>query len=171
MNGALRQVFDEATSDNPEVREEAILQIAMLLERHSPLRDMPSFYQSIQRAELANIELDASGQQEVIDELYSLVQSTKINSSMIWALGKAKSPPVLEYLLDLICNHHHRLTDDAKEQVLAAVNRFLSVSEDDPMYTQTRSLGTNREFRRALGEMAATGQRPKLLVHRILAKL
>lgn len=154
MNDALRHMFNEATSNNLEVREEAILQIAMLLERHSPLRDTPSFYQSIQCAELANVQLDSLQQQEVIDELYALILSTKTNSSMIWALSKVKSPTVLGYLVDLVCNHQHRLADDAKQQALVAVNRFLSVSEDDPMYMQTRSLGTNHDFRRALEEIA-----------------
>jgi hypothetical protein len=171
MNDALRHIFDEATSDDPEVREDAILQIAMLLERHSPLKDRPSFYQSIQNAELATIELDASEQLEVIDMLHALILSTKTNSSMIWALGKVKSPTVLGYLVDLVCDHHQRLDDDARQQALVAMNRFLSVGEDDPIYPQAKSLVRNSDFRRALEEIAVGGQRLKLLVHRILARL
>lgn len=71
MNEALRHIFNEAVSDNPEVREEAILQIGLLLERHSPLRDTPTFYQSMQSAELANVQLDSLQEQEVIEELYA----------------------------------------------------------------------------------------------------
>ena len=90
---------------------------------------------------------------------------------MIWALGKVKSPIVLGYLVDLVCNQRHRLVDDAKQQALVALNRFLSVNEDDPIYPQTRVLATDGDFRKALEEIAAGGQRPKLLAHRILGKL
>jgi hypothetical protein len=171
MNDDLRQLLDEAISDIPEVREEGILQIAMLLERHSPLRDTPTFYRSIQRAELADVELDATQQQEVIDKLYALILTTRTNSSMIWALGKVQSPTVLRYLVDLICGHRDRLPDDSKQQALRAINRFLSVSEDDHMYSEMRLLGSNRDFRNALEELAAGGQVPKLLVQRIIGKL
>ncbi len=171
MNEAVRQLFDEAASENAEAREEAILQIAMLLERHSPLKDSTSFYQSIQHPELANVKLDASEQQQIIDMLFTLVLSATNNASMVWALGKVKSPSVLGYLVDLVCSHNHRLSDDAKHQALVALNRFLSVDQDDPIYPQIRLLATNTDFRRALEEIAVVGQRPKLLVHRILGRM
>ena len=129
MNEVVFNLFIQAASDSTDIRAEAVLKIAMLLERHSTLRTSSEFYESID-VDMAHIGLDDAGQQEVITRLYELILTSPDNSSMIWALGKHNSTDVLDHLIDLICNHRDQMNVDGLEQALRALNRFSSVDEN-----------------------------------------
>lgn len=171
MREALRQLVHRMERDNIEEREEAILQLAMLLEKCSVFHDEKVFYESILEPELLSIDLDESEKEELIDELFTLIQRVQPNSSLIWALGKGDVPLGMSRLIELL--HHHRmvLSDEAKLQALTVINKWLSGDAADPLLQKMSAPARGSDLKDVLKEFEQHDVRMRVLVRRVTGKL
>jgi len=172
MIAILREVMDRVVSEDLKVREDAILSLAMLLEKHSTLNSGQSFYESVLPTPLCNLTLDKAEQQEIVDWLGGLVNSDKRTSSMIWALTKSASAVALEYLLSLICSQGDGLDEDAAWQALIGIDNYLSLDKNGNLYHQAILMIHNYNFLPSLQRIASTSDpHLKELAKRMIEKL
>lgn len=140
MKEEIHQILSALNSQDIEAQNAAALQIAMLLEKHSPLRAEQHFYDSFLPTPLNMLVLSEEDKKELIESLYQLVLCQENNASMIWALGKAASVSALEHLLLLVCEQKKSLSDNALWQAFIAIDNFLSITQESPIYLQVRQL-------------------------------
>ena len=140
MNPALDKLLEQTKSENKEVQEEAILAIAMLLEKHSTRADKPSFYKEILPGHLLSITLSEYEQQELIAKLSTLIMSEKMTPSMIWALGKTTLNAALMSLLVLLNDRSCQFDEEATWQLLVAIDNALIIRNNGMLDPQVRSL-------------------------------
>jgi hypothetical protein len=121
-------------SEDDQIREEAVLQFSMLLER-SNLADSlalgereADFYRSMLAPHLATVTLAAHEQAEVVTRLARLVADGRGTSSMLWAIGKAAPEAGIGPLLRLLCTHSSMFDEEMAYQALVALENFLGAS-------------------------------------------
>ena len=124
---ALRQ---QASSANVAERAEAILQIALLLEKHGPGADRDEFYQSMLPEHLWAVSLTAADQAALIQTLISLIHSPKMTPDMLWALGKTNAMTAFIAVLTWLRNQA-TFTEDATWQALIVVDNFFFLYRDE----------------------------------------
>lgn len=171
MREALRQILGLVETENVEQREEAILQLAMLLEKCSVFHDKKDFYESILDHGLLQIELDESEKEELINHLFSMVKRSQDNSSLVWALGKGDVPTVMSRLIQLFDNHQVLLSGEARRQALTAINRLLSGDTGDPLLLKMKSVAIESDLKSILRDFGHRDTRSRVLAQRIIGKL
>ena len=125
MDMALENLLKELTSGNKKRRDEAVLCLAMLLEKHSSRPDKQSNYELILPASLHSLSLSSEDQQAIIERLGDLIESKEMLPSMLWALGKTTNSAAVLPLLRFINQHFQEADDDAIWQALIAIENFL----------------------------------------------
>lgn len=138
MNPIVADLLQKAASENRDVQEEGILQIAMLIEKFSQPGDLHEAYQEIMPKDLLRVSLSVAELNELIQELAILLNSPKMTPSMLWALGKSSSHTALELLLTWL-HRQSVFTEDASWQVLVAIDNFVTLDEDGKLNPKTRS--------------------------------
>lgn len=172
MKSVLNELLERAKCENKEVREEAILQIAMLLEKNSICPDQPSFYETVLSDHLLSISLDESEQQEMIAELGNLILSEKMTASMLWALGKTTSRTALVPLLTWLRNHNRSLDEEAIWQALIALDNFLGLKVDGTLDCQVADMIRDYNLTSALQRILETDNpRLKKLGQKLLNRI
>lgn len=171
MREALGQLLRRMEYDNAEEREEAILQVAMLLERCSVFSDGRDFYESILEPELLSIDLDESEKEELIDELFTLIKRVQPNSSIVWALGKGDVPLGMSRLIELLQDRQMVLSDEATRQALRGINKWLSGDAEDPLLQKMKSIASASDLKGVLKEFEQDDVRIRVLVRRTTGKL
>ena len=134
LDKGIMELFKIVESESADQREEAVLQIAMLLERTSrPLyagnKVDIGFYQNILKPNLISIELNSERQLELIFEIRKLIMSNKMTPSLFWAIGKAKPQLGLAPLLDIMGELWSKIDENALQQALVAIDNFMIVDD------------------------------------------
>jgi hypothetical protein len=133
MRRVLEELSAAAESKDDQIRDEAILQTSMLLERSNLADTMAlgereaDFYRRILAPHLATVTLAAHEQAEVVTRLARLVADGKGTSSMLWAIGKAAPEAGIGPLLRLLCTHSSKFDEEMSYQALVALENFLGV--------------------------------------------
>lgn len=171
MRKAVRGLIDRVEADSGEQREEAILQLAMLLEKCSSFHDEKSFYQSVLEPELLQIQLNESEKEELVDDLSALAKRSQPDTSLVWAISKADGPICLSRLIGLLDRHQPVLSQEATWQALTGINRWLSGRKDDPLLQQMLSPANVTALATILNDLNGRDTRIRVLAQRIKGKL
>jgi hypothetical protein len=129
MKVEIKDLFERAKNDNESIREEAVLQIGMLLEKHSRAADKLDYYKSIMEPQLLLLSLDEEEQKEIIAELSHLIRTEKALPSMLTALGRPTMIDTLHPLLAWLRDYGHQAEEEFIGQAILAIEnyRFLNM--------------------------------------------
>jgi hypothetical protein len=132
MKPEIKDLFERAENDDESIREEAALQIAMLLEKNSRIADKLDFYKNILDPQLLSLILDTEEQKEIIAELSKLIRTEKMVPAMLWALSKPTMIDTLPPLLNWLREYSHQAEEDAINQAIGAIDKvfFLNIGGD-----------------------------------------
>lgn len=132
MKAEIKDLFERAKNDEKSIQEEATLQIAMLLEKHSKAADELSFYKDILEPRLLLLILDEEEQKEIIVELSKLIRTEKVIPGMLWALSKPTMIDTLPILLLWLQEYGHQAEENILDQAIGAIDKvfFLSMGGD-----------------------------------------
>ena len=126
----MKALLQQANSDNRDERSEAILQIALLLEKHGPGADRDEVYQRILPEHLWSVSLTSADQAALIETLISLIHSSKMTPDMLWALGKTNAITAFIAVITWLRNQS-TFTEDATWQALIVVDNFFFLYRDE----------------------------------------
>src|SRR5262245_55073193 len=99
MKAEIKDLFERTKNYDESIREEAVLQLGLLLEKHSRAADTLDYYKTILVPHLLSMVLDEEEQKEIIAELSYLIRTEKILPSMLAALGR---PTMIDTLYPLL---------------------------------------------------------------------
>lgn len=168
----LREVISDTTSDDPEIREEATLQLALVIERNLPGREFESYHETLLSPDLLGIRLNEEEQKELVAEIGRIVTSDKVTPRMVWVLAKCTSLSALEYLLVLVCNENVIPDKHSVWEALLGIELFLSPSQDSDMRRRALSRAQKYDFQRALQRIArSSDEETRELAQRILDRM
>lgn len=119
----------DAASDDEEAQREAVLQIAMLLEKHSAVADKPSFYEGIMPPPIRQIALYKNDERELLAGLGGLLESDRRIPDILWALGKSNDPDAFSIVVKFLRKSCDDLDAEFAWQALAALENFLTFDE------------------------------------------
>lgn len=172
MNLALDTLLGELTSANRKRRDEAILCLAMLLEKNSSRPDQQSNYELILPANLHSLNVSLEDQLAVIEGIGNLLESEGMSPSMLWALGKTTNCAALLPLLKFINRHFQEAGDEAIWQALAAIENFLVVDDNGQLNEEVLDSLNSAPPVQSLTEIAQR-RNPDIatLAQRVIAKL
>lgn len=144
----LVETLDLLDSEDETVQGEAILQLAMLLEKSNHVRDESGNVHWEDKGEilspnLRDIYLDNGEQRVIVSRLTTLINSSKRNPSMLWALGKASPAIGIEPLLEILKKHSEEFDEDTAYQAILALGRFLPTWRRRPLSKIARHILEN----------------------------
>lgn len=151
VNRILKEILSKTTSDDLATRQEAILELALLIEKHSPRRDKQSYYESMLPPELLNMSLTEDEQTELVHEVGRIVLSDNVTGSLVWALSKSSSLDALEYLLGYVCGEPSPNDEHGIWQALLRIHIFLY--QDHPLHNQVLDLGQRYNLQKVLEQI------------------
>jgi hypothetical protein len=122
----LRDVIDR----DMDVRENALFQIGLVLERHSkPMED--GNYEGNLPRELMRIVLDEQRQADTVKYLVTLARNVPNQSTtVLYALCKAQPPILIQPLLELLREKGNALPSEAAYEALQGLNACLRVASE-----------------------------------------
>ena len=130
MKSQVKTLQHQASSNNKDERSEAILQIALLLEKHGPGAERDEFYQRILPEHLWTVSLTAADQAALIQTLISLIHLPDMTPDMLWALGKTNAITAFIAVLTWLRNQS-TFTEDATWQALIVLDNFFFLYRDE----------------------------------------
>jgi hypothetical protein len=136
----VREILSRTVDEDLDTRQEAILEIALLIEKHSPSRDKQDYYESMLSPELLSISLNEEEQIELVHEVGRIILSDKGTGSLVWALTKSHSLDALDYLLAYICREPHPKDGHGIWQALLGIDRSLYVRQSGRLHNQALDL-------------------------------
>jgi hypothetical protein len=172
MDQILKELLEQSTSNIQEVRERALLQVCMFLEKHTTLANKPNFYREILPPGVFSLILTEQELFEFIGGLGDLVLSAKITPNiMLCAVGETTRQAVLAPMLFLLCNRGYEMSEEAKGDTLQAIDRC-TVLEDGKLRSEITQLFNENNPLRVLQSIIDTeSPRLKKLAREILNKL
>lgn len=172
MDAIILDLIKQADSSDREEQREAILQIAMLLEKHSNAADTSNFYEGIMPAHVSSLVLTEDDRQQVITELGKLIESDNFSPSLLWALGKAKRIEALLLLLTFLNRNCQSLEQEATWQTLSAIENLLILKEDEQIDKRAADLLQAHDLNNCLTSLVNSGDADiKVIAQRILSKI
>lgn len=150
----LRDILAKTTAEDLKTRQEAILELALLIEKHSPSRDKQTYYEAMLSPELLKVVLSEDEQKELVHEIGQIVLSDKVTGSLVWALSKSHSLDALEYLLAFLSREPPPTEGHAIRQAVLATEVFLSVYQDHPLHDHVFGLARNHRLKDVLEQIA-----------------
>lgn len=127
MNPLVEGLLQEATSQEAKIRDEAQLQIAMLLERHSPLANSPLFYEDLVPGDLLSLILTEVELNELLTRVCRLVMVRQLPPGILsWGLRTDAIGTVLETLLHFVYAYGNELDEKTTREVLTGIDRCLA---------------------------------------------
>jgi len=157
MNQHVRTLLDQAHSPRDEVRKEAILHLALILE----LNAMPHESRTINREDYAltlsetflDIELSAQERSEVVRELFDAFRTGPPTPTIFWAMSKSRVRQAFGLIVDLALSLGSGLHEELGYQAASALQRYTWKSDFVLQETEREKLLT---FLEALGELKST---------------
>jgi hypothetical protein len=171
MEPLVRALLERAASENGAEQNEAILQLALLLEK-SAMRDKLLGSEPAIQPQLRLLSLSVDDIREIVAGLGLLIESEQRSPSMLWALGKAKVYDAALTLLEFLKNHCQELEGDMAWQALVALDNWLVIGEDGQLNPQLLALIRERNPTSCLVKIIKEGNPDlSMLAQRILGKL
>ncbi len=171
MNPEVKKLLQKAVSENKDEQNEAVLQIAMLLEKGSQGIDPHYRYEDIMPKTLLNVSLSVDEQSELIQMLESLLNSSKMTPSVLWALGKSSSLVAFEILLSWL-HRQSVFTTETSWQALIAIDNFTTQSEVGKLKPEIMSIADKHEVIGTLQKIFTLGTpKVQLLAEKLLLRL
>jgi hypothetical protein len=168
----LNNLLKDISSADQKVQDEAVLNLALLLEKHSSRPDSQSNYELVLPAYLHLVILSEDDQKKIIDVLSGLLRSEKLSPRMLWALGKTTLREALPPLLKFIYYHADEVDDATVWQALASIENFLVFREDGRLDNQVLSALIANNPIQPLARIAKRGNSDlKSITQRIMSKL
>jgi hypothetical protein len=126
LHPLLNQLLESAASADRERQNEALADIALILER-SWLRTSVSdtCYAALLPPALLAIRLEENDQREVVEHLSRLATSDRAHPSIFWAIGKSTPKLGIGPLLMLLQTHSDKFDEETTYQALIALENFL----------------------------------------------
>jgi len=126
MAEVLSNLLDRITSREDEIRQEAVFQLALLLERSQEgVSSEDSYYVSNLPPELL-IRLDEQQQAEVVRVLSNAIVLEKTGrASLFWLIGKVSPPIGITSLLGLIVTNWKNYDEETIYQALIAIENYM----------------------------------------------
>jgi|GEM_PF-6185205 len=138
MNSIVGEIIKSLSSESLDEKEEATLAIALLLEKHSPLRNEEIFYQNNLPQTLSLIALSQREIEEIIEEIGKLLLIGKITPSLVWAISKSQQISSFKILLAVLKQHYEN--EDILWQGLIGIETSISVNNNKSAISQIRKL-------------------------------
>jgi hypothetical protein len=141
---ALSELFRELQHKDFDIRENAMFQLGLMLERSNQgaqMVDAGDIYEDNLSRELLRMKLDDDEQNQVVDVLSQVVAMQKESRpTAFWAIGKVKPSVGISPLLGLIRATGHQLNTEAAYQACDALKRWLSagVGDDETVSAQLK---------------------------------
>lgn len=140
----LNEMFSEVQDKDFDVRENAMFQLGLMLERSNSgegMTDSGDIYADNLSREMLRMRLDDDEQNQVIDQLSRLV-AMEVDSrpTALWTMGKAKGELGVAPLLALLQAVGHKLNTEASYQACDALRRWLKdgLLNDDEIAKQVK---------------------------------
>jgi hypothetical protein len=106
MDSSLTALVENIVSRTSEKQDEALTQLAMLLEKNTNPCNIADFYESMLPEELLHIEMSSEDQRELLREVARNVpDAPQVASQFMWAIGKAREQVALEALDQSLGRH------------------------------------------------------------------
>jgi len=141
---ALAEMFSELQNKDFDIRENAMFQLGLMLERSNQgeqLAEAGDIYVENLSREMLRMKLDDDEQNQIIDKLSQVVATHKDSRpTALWAYGKAKPQLGIVPLLALIQATGHQLNTEAAYQACDALRRWLEagVADDEAVSAQLK---------------------------------
>lgn len=141
---ALQAMFDELHNKDFDVRENAMFQLGLMLERSNQgdsLADASDIYSDNLSRDMLRMRLADDEQNQIIDNLSRLVVTHKDSRpTAFWTLGKVAGRLGFAPLLSLIQATGHQLNTEAAYQACDMLRRWLDegIAEDDSIQEQLK---------------------------------
>lgn len=130
MHPVVKHLLDSLSSDNVELREEALVQLGMVLERHFASVGKESFYRMMMAHDVFAVSLGETELEDLLKSVGKRVLARQLRPNfMLWALGETTSAAVLETLLSLLQEHNSALDEAEMEELLSAIDRCVSIGD------------------------------------------
>lgn len=122
MNEHLTNLFNRITSPDKEVSKEAIVELAMLLEKNSVKNwsqkgDFVPPYRFV--------KLDKKQQRQIVEKIVELIASGLNEPSLYWALGKARADIALKPFLNVVRQFGSSFDGETQWQAICALDNYL----------------------------------------------
>jgi hypothetical protein len=171
MEPLVRALLEQAASQNSAEQTEAILQLALLLEK-SAMGDKTLGSELAIQPQLQSLSLTGDDVQEIVASLGRLIESEQRSSDMLWALGKARVHDAAITLLEFLKNHCEKLEGDMAWQALIALDNWLVIGEDGRINPQLLAIIRERNPTSCLAKIIKEGNPDlSMLAQRISGKL
>lgn len=131
MRDLLQNLTSVIELGDSESKEEAVLQLALIFEKHSPLRETQKFYESNLDKDLFSIKLNKAEIEELIQKLDKILRSNT-TSSLVWAIGKAQTLSSTEVMLSILSKDTLQNDENVLWQALIAIENYFSSNLDYP---------------------------------------
>jgi hypothetical protein len=132
MHERLEQLLARLHVGDDHVSNDAIVELAMLLEKRSLMNPEDRSYEGVISPELLTLELSEADLETSIDTLVGLLDVESVRPMAIWALGKTSVPSVLVRLLRYLHNRLCRMDEYTVRQALIAVEDLLGHVAERP---------------------------------------
>jgi HEAT repeat protein len=129
MNEAVSGLLEMLASEDPEVRREAVLRLALVLE----LNAMPPASRVLNRADYAlslpehliDTELSGEDKLEILLMLHRIFHAAPDVTEIPWAMGKSGSREAIDLLLEIIASRGDDLSEEAWFQAISAIEKYV----------------------------------------------
>jgi len=178
MQRELTDVLEELESPNQSVREEALSQIALVLERstfrkvRNAADDEAAFYASQLAPALMAVELTREEQREIVRRISVVAQRYPSDVTALWALSKARPDVALGEVLRVAADTSEHHDADWLFQLLVALRNCLLMDESGRLPLETLSLLEKHDTASTLRRMTASSDaRVSELASQLLARV
>jgi hypothetical protein len=134
---AVQKLVEQALSgsESLKARENAFLQLGLLLEKTSSASSGKKFYAGILDPSLLKIQLTGAEKHSIIDQIGKMINSDaekdlEIISAAIASLGSSRDAGALEYLLAFFERHASMLNHELLHHLISCVDDFVFVGDE-----------------------------------------
>lgn len=124
MNDYVGQLFKQIESRDQMARRNAIVELAMMLEKNTVIGRTSSAKDFV--PPIKEISLDKQEQQEIVNNITHFLNRDLQEPSLIWALGKAHVEMGLKPLLKYVNQCGSVFDEEVQRQTVSVLNNYLS---------------------------------------------
>ena len=176
MKPEIASLLDQQRSEDNSIREDAILKIAMLLEKNFLLPDTSDpgtreTWRSILDESLLALRLDGTDLSEIVGDFSRQLQAGSASPSLFWALAKGGSLEALPPILVWMQGHVELADEETIRQALFSVENLVLAALRGNRLDEARSILARHNARPLLDRTSTRNQhRLGVIAGRILAK-
>jgi len=125
MDRILEQLLADAQSQSPDIQQEAITKLGLLLEKHSTNPDSLENYRVLLPDYILDTKLGLHEQELLVQKLCDLANSQEVPAHTFWALSKVRREIGFRPFLDVFNQRKDQLDEASIWQMLIALDNFL----------------------------------------------